>query len=133
VEQDRTLPRDSVLPRREGREIDGLDVLAIRLDELHAERRCPLAELVHGKWELLAGRCRLGPAVVLETEDRGHFPELPEVQRLMEGPRVRRAVAEERDRHALLAAHLEGERRSDDAGSPPPTTAFAPRLPTSMS
>src|SRR4029078_13457249 len=33
-------------------------------------------------------------------------------------PVVRRAVAEDRDGHALLAAHLEGECGSDDAGQP---------------
>src|SRR4029078_5343282 len=118
VEQHGPLPRDRVLAGGEGREIDGLDVLAVGLDELHPERRCPLAELVHGKRELLARRCRLGPAVVLEAEDRGHLPQLPEVQRLVEAPGVRRAVAEERDGHALLATHLEGESGSADGGQP---------------
>jgi len=42
--------------------------------------------------------------VVLEHEDRGHLPELGEVERLVEGPDVGRAVAEERDRDARLAA-----------------------------
>ena len=44
------------------------------------------------------------------------LPELREVQRLVERAGVRRAVAEERDGDALLAAHLERERSADDAG-----------------
>src|SRR5262249_7865245 len=47
-------------------------------------------------------------------------PELREVQRLMEGADVRRAVAEEGDRDVRLGAHLEGERRADDSGQPAP-------------
>ena len=51
----------------------------------------------------------------------------------MERAGVRRAVAEERDRDSLLAPELERERRADDPGMPPATTAFAPRFPTSRS
>jgi hypothetical protein len=46
---------------------------------------------------------------------------------------VRRAVAEEGDCDARLAAQLECERRAGDRGRPPPTTAFAPRFPRSTS
>ena len=56
---------------------------------------------------------RLRPAVVLADEYDRHLPELGEVHRLVEGADVGRAVAEERDRDARLAAHLEGERRAD--------------------
>ena len=82
----------------------------------YAAARFP--SFVHGKRELLARRRRLRPAVVLEHEDRRHRPELREVHRLVERARVRRAVAEERHGDALLAAHLERERRSDDAREP---------------
>ncbi len=52
--------------------------------------------------------------VVLEDEDGRNPPQLREVQRLVERPDVRRAVAEERDRDARFAAHLERERSAGD-------------------
>ena len=105
-----------MLARGEHGEVHRLDVLPVRLDELHPVGERALAELVHGERQLLARGRRLRPAVVLEDEDRRNLPQLREVHGLVERPRVRRAVAEERDRHALLAAHLEGEGRADDPG-----------------
>ena len=46
-----------------------------------------------------------------QTKTRRHPPELREVERLVERADVRRAVAEERERDARLAAQLERERR----------------------
>ena len=112
------MPETRVLPRGERGEVDGLDVLAVGLDELHPVRLRALAELVHRKRQMLLRRRRLGPAVVLEDEDRGHLPELAEVQRLVERAGVRRAVAEERDRDARLVPPLERERCTDDPGDP---------------
>ena len=62
---------------------------------------------------LMRGR-RLGVVVVLADEDRRQLPQLREVERLVERPDVRRAVAEVRDGDARLAAHLERERRAGD-------------------
>ena len=112
------MPDEGVLARREHREVDGLDVLAVGLDELHPVGERALAELLDGQRQLLARGRRLRPAVVLEDEDRRQLPQLREVHRLVERAGVRRAVAEERDRDALLAAQLEGERRADDPGQP---------------
>ena len=60
--------------------------------------------------QLLRRGRRLGPAVVLEHEHDRQPPELREVHRLVEGAGVGRAVAEEGNRDARLAAHLERER-----------------------
>ena len=67
---------------------------------------------------MLLGRRRLRVVVVLADEDGRNAPELREVERLVEGADVGGAVAEEGDRDARLAAHLEGKRRPDDAGEP---------------
>src|SRR4029078_7570408 len=80
------------------------------------ERLGPLRQVLDRK--LLRRRRRLGPVVVLADEDRGHAPELREVQRLVEGADVRRAVSEERDCDARLAAKLEGEGRAGDRRQP---------------
>jgi hypothetical protein len=59
------------------------------------------------------GGSRFRVAVVLTDEHRGYSPELREIERLVEGADVRRAVAEESDGDARLAAQLEGECRAD--------------------
>ena len=51
----------------------------------------------------------------------------------MERPDVGRAVAEERDGDAGPLRSLKASAAPTMAGSPPPTTAFAPRLPRSTS
>ena len=99
-------------------EVHGLHVLPVGLDELHAVRMGALAELVHGERQVLLRGRRFGPAVVLEHEHRRHLPELAEVQRLVERPRVRSAVTEERDRNARLVPPLKRERCTDDPGDP---------------
>src|SRR5512134_237504 len=103
MEENGASPGEGVLSGGERGQVDRLDVLAVGLDELHAVRRSALAELVDGQRQLLARGGRLGPAVVLEAEDRGHLPQLREVHGLVERAGVRRAVPEERDRDALLA------------------------------
>jgi hypothetical protein len=61
------------------------------------------------------------------------LPELREVERLVEGADVRRAVAEERDRDARLVAQLEREPAPTIAADRRRSTAFAPRFPRSTS
>jgi hypothetical protein len=53
-----------------------------------------------------------------QTNSRLRLPELPQVERLVEGADVRRAVAEERDRDARLVTQLEREARADDRRQP---------------
>ena len=101
-----------MLERLARRLVDGLDVLAVDLDRLHAERLRALGEVADRR--VLRLRRRLGPVVVLEHEDGGDLPELRHVERLVERADVRRAVAEERNRDARLAAHLERERGARD-------------------
>ena len=117
VEQHGSL-RESVLAGPARGVVDGLDVLAVHVPVLHAVRLGAAAELLDGQRELLARGCRLGPAVVLEHEDRRHAPELGEVHGLVEGARIRGAVAEERHSDAPLALQLERERGADDRPQP---------------
>ena len=90
--------------------VDLLDVLPVDLDR-RACRTPPRAWTMSSIGECCARGRRLGPVVVLADEDGGTRPELREVERLVERADVRRAVAEERDRDARLAAQLERERR----------------------
>src|SRR6266542_1746444 len=108
VDEDGPLAGARVLERLPRGLVDRLDVLAVGLQRLHAERLGALREIAQRC--VLRLRRRLGPLVVLEHEDGGNAPELREVERLVEGADVRRAVAEEGERDARLAAHLEGER-----------------------
>src|SRR3954451_24026647 len=89
-----------------------LDVLPVGLERLHAERLRAVAQVANRG--VLPLRRRLGPLVVLEDEHRRHLPELREIQCLVERADIRRAVAEERECDARLAAQLEGERRTGD-------------------
>ena len=89
--------------------VDRLHVLAVDLHRPHVVRERALRHVVPDR-RVLPARRRLRPVVVLADEDRLRLPELREVERLMEGADVRRAVAEEGDRDARLAAQLEGER-----------------------
>src|SRR5262245_42999770 len=92
--------------------VDILDVLAVDLDRAHVVGERALRHVVpHGR--VLPARRRLGPAVVLAHEHGLRLPELREVERLVEGADVRRAVAEERDREVRLAAQLVREPRAD--------------------
>src|SRR5439155_1594535 len=63
---------------------------------------------------VLPARRRFRPVVVLAHEHGRNLPELREVERLVERPDVRGAVAEEGDADARLPAKLEGERRAHD-------------------
>ena len=101
-----------MLERLPGDLVHRLDVLAVGLHRLHPERLRAVGKVADRR--VLRLRRRLGPLVVLEHEDRRDLPELREVQRLVERADVRRAVAEERDGDARLAAQLEGERRARD-------------------
>src|ERR671919_2957166 len=116
MQENRPLAGECVLAGGQGRQMHGLDVLPVRLDQLHAVRLRPLTELIGGERRVLPDRRRFRPGVVLEDEDRRHLPELGEVQGLVERPRVRRPVAEEDDCDALLVSELEGERGADDPG-----------------
>ena len=118
-----------MVARSQRREVHGLDVLPVDLDQLHPERLRALPQLVDRERGVLRVRRRLGPAVVLEHEDRRHLPELREVERLVERARVRGAVAEERDRDALLALELERERGADDPGEPARDDGVRPEVP----
>ena len=93
--------------------VDLLDVLAVDLDRGHVVGERALGHVVPDR-RVLPARRRLGPLVVLADEERLRLPELREVERLVEGAGVRRAVAEERDRDARLVAQLEGEAGADD-------------------
>ncbi len=101
------------LPRRL---VDRLDVLAVDLDRLHAERLRAVGEVADRRVLPLGGR--LGPVLSSQHEHRGHFPELCKVERFVEGADVRRAVAEERNRDARLATELERERSARDLRQP---------------
>ncbi len=95
-----------------GRGMDGFDVLAVHRHRAHSECGRTLGE-IRDRQLLVRGR-RLGVMVVLADEHRRHQPQLREVESLVEGADVRRAVAEVRDSDPRLAAHLEGERRTGD-------------------
>ena len=118
VEKHRALAGQRVLPSGERGEVHGLDVLAVRLEQLHPVGERALPELVRRERRVLPVRRRLRPAVVLEHEHRRDVPQLREVERLVEGARVRRAVPEEGEPDPLLTAHLERERRADDRRDP---------------
>src|SRR5207253_7008498 len=93
VDEDGPAPAARVVESLARRAVDDLDVLPVGLQRLHPEGFRALRE-VADRGVLRLGR-RLGPLVVLEHEHRGHLPELREVERLVEGADVRRAVAEE--------------------------------------
>jgi len=105
-----------VLAGGKRREVDRFDVLAVGLDQLHPVGERTLAEFVDRERQMLLRRGGLGPAVVLEDEDRRNLPELCQVHRLVERSCVRGAVAEECDCDALFAAHLKRECRAHDPG-----------------
>ena len=106
----RALPGVRERPLR--RRVDGLDVLPVDRHRAHPEGDGALREVRDGQL-LVRGR-RLRIVVVLADEERRQLPQLGEVERLVERPDVRRAVAEVRDGHARLASHLECERRAGD-------------------
>ena len=95
------------------RVVDLLDVLAVDLDRVHVVGERALRHVVPDR-RVLPARRRLGPLVVLADEHRLRLPELREVERLVEGAGVRRAVAEERDRDPRLVAQLEREPGADE-------------------
>ena len=75
-------------------------------------------------------RRELGVAVVLAEEDHRQLPDRGEVDRLVERAVRDRAVAEERDRDAAVAAQLRGGRRARPrSAGPPPTIPLAPKMP----
>src|SRR5579862_108968 len=113
VEEDRSLAGASALERLARELEDLLHVLAVDLDRTHVVSESPLRHVVVDR-RVLPARRRLGPLVVLAHEHRPRLPELGKVERLVERARVRRAVAEERDRDARLVAQLEREARADD-------------------
>ena len=113
VEEHRPLAGARVLERLARRFVDRLHVLAVDLERAHVERERALRHVVPHR-RVLPARRRLRPVVVLADEDRLRLPELREVERLVEGADVRRAVAEERDRDARLVAQLEREARARD-------------------
>ena len=113
VEEHRPGARAHVVERL-GRAVeDLLDVLPVDLDRVHVVGERPLRHVVPDGRVLPAGR-RLGPLVVLADKQGLRAPELRQVERLVEGAGVRRAVAEERDRHPRLLAQLECEPGADD-------------------
>src|SRR5256885_6062538 len=63
---------------------------------------------------------------------RRHLPKLREVERLVEGADVRRAVAEEGDADARLATELEGQCGADDGGQPAPDNGIGDRKSTRL-
>src|SRR2546430_17475821 len=101
-----------MLQRAGGDLVHLLDVLAADLHRLHSERLGALAEVADRR--VLALGSRFGPVVVLADEQGRNGPELGEVERLVEGADVRRAVAEERDPDPRLAAGPGGARGADD-------------------
>ena len=111
-QEDRPRALAGVRERPRCRRVDGLDVLPVHRHRAHPERDGALREV--GDRQLLMRGRRLRVVVVLADEDRGQLPQLREVERLVERPDVRRAVAEVRDGDARLAAHLERERRAGD-------------------
>src|SRR5581483_3754427 len=113
-QEDRPLAGPRVLERPLCRPVDRLDVLAVDVRRVHAERDRALLEI--GDRQLLRRGGRLGVVVVLADEDGGDLPELGQVEGLVEGADVRRAVAEERDPDARLASQLERERGTGDRG-----------------
>ena len=115
----------------DGRAEHLLDVLPVDGDRVHAERDRPLGQVLDR--QLLGGRRRLRVMVVLADVHGGHLPELREVQRLVEGADVRCPVTEERHGDARLLRSLNASAAPVIAGSPPPTTALAPRKPISTS
>src|SRR5579862_8773995 len=64
VDEDRSLAGSRVVERLPGRLVDGLDVLPVGLDRLHAERLRPQRQVADRG--VLRLRRRLGPLVVLE-------------------------------------------------------------------
>ena len=117
VEEDRAGAGAHVLERLARLLVDLRDVLAVDLDRVHVVGESPLGHVVPDRRVLPAGR-RLGPLVVLADEERLGLPELRQVERLVEGAGVGRAVAEERDRDARLVAELEGEAGADQRREP---------------
>src|SRR5579884_1404659 len=115
VEEHRPLARTHPLERVARRLEHLLDVLPVHLHRRHVERRRTLRHVVPHR-RVLPARRRLGPVVVLADEERLRLPQLREVERLVERPGVRRAVAEERDRDARLVPQLEREPGTDDRG-----------------
>ena len=108
VEEDRACAGAHVLERLARLLVDLGDVLAVDLDRVHVVGESPLGHVVPDR-RVLPARRRLGPLVVLADEERLGLPELRQVERLVEGAGVGRAVAEERDRDARLVAELEGK------------------------
>src|SRR4051794_13956080 len=107
VEEDGAAAGAHVLERLAGLLVDLLEILAVDLHRGHVVGERALRHVVPDRRVLPAGR-RLGPLVVLADEERLRLPELRQVQRLVEGAGVRRAVAKEGDRDARLVAQLEG-------------------------
>jgi len=126
-EEYRALPFARVLERPLGDVVDRLDVLAVDLHGRHAECLRAFRQILDG--QLLLGGRGLRVMVVLADEDGRHRPQLREVQRLVERADVRRPVAEERDRHARLAAHLEGEGGADDPRQATPDDRVRAQIP----
>jgi hypothetical protein len=104
---------------------------AVDLQRLHAERLGALGDVADRR--VLRSGVDSAHLLSSQHEHRRHLPELREVERLVERADVRRAVAEERDGDARLAAHLNASAAPVICGRPPPTTAFAPMFPRSTS
>ena len=96
---------------------DRLDVVAGQLDERHAVGESSLGD----RNGMLVGRPReLREPVVLAEENHRQAAQSRQVERLVEGAGGHRAVSEERDHHAVLAASGErvgGADRDRQAGS----------------
>ena len=109
-DQRRAAAGERALARLAGRLEDRLDVVAVDRDRGDAVDRRALERVDD---ELARARRRVGVAVVLEHEDHRHAPQAGEVHRLVPVADRGRAVAEEAQRAALLAAQLEGPRHAD--------------------
>ena len=89
-----------VLERVERRKMNFFDVLPVDVQRVHSEGDGALRQISDRL--VLRLRRRLRPAVVLADEDGRQPPQLSEIQRLVEGADVGRAVAEEGERDARL-------------------------------
>jgi hypothetical protein len=124
LDQARTVARSGARHRVGGCVAHGLDVVSVDAHAGHGVRRCTIGDALDRL--MRCSRHEVRVAVVLADEDRRHAPQRREVQRLVEHADVRGAVAEERHRHAIEAAHAGRERRpgrDGDAGPDDPVGA----------